>query len=143
MGLGTEVVQDISMLAHWVEIFAMSGQCLLRVITILYNKAHFVKGVKISQYKHHYNSVMEAPISGSFAMKTYLYINDKCICNYQVYYSSVEMNGLVTFSASFLYKLKFGDRLTIRTILRKYVVDFQNLLRSTPFMGFLITETDE
>ena len=34
MGLGTEVVQYISMLAHWVEIFAMSGQCLSRVITI-------------------------------------------------------------------------------------------------------------
>ena len=28
MGLGTEVVQDICMLAHWVEIFAMSGKCL-------------------------------------------------------------------------------------------------------------------
>ena len=28
MGLGTEVVQDISMLAHCVEIFVMSGQCL-------------------------------------------------------------------------------------------------------------------
>ena len=36
MGLGTEVVQDISMLAHWVEIFVMSGQCLSRVITIVF-----------------------------------------------------------------------------------------------------------
>ena len=35
MGLGTEVVQDISMLAHWVEIFAMSRQCLSQVITIV------------------------------------------------------------------------------------------------------------
>ena len=26
---------DISMLAHWVEIFAMSGQCLLQVITVV------------------------------------------------------------------------------------------------------------
>ena len=35
MGLGTEVVQDISMLAHCVEIFVMSGQCLSRVITVV------------------------------------------------------------------------------------------------------------
>ena len=32
MGLGPEVVQDISILAHWVEIFVMSWQCLSRVI---------------------------------------------------------------------------------------------------------------
>ena len=35
MGLGTVVVQDISVLAHWVEIFATSGQCLSRVITVV------------------------------------------------------------------------------------------------------------
>ena len=35
MGLGPEVVQDISMLAHWVEIFAMSGQCLSREVTVV------------------------------------------------------------------------------------------------------------
>ena len=39
MGLGTEVVQDISMLAHWVEIFAMSRQCLSRVVTVVIAEA--------------------------------------------------------------------------------------------------------
>ena len=82
---------------------------------IRYNNVHFVKGVQyhntntiiasVTGIYYIYNSVMVAPISGSFAVKTYLYINDKCICNYQVYYSSVEMNGLVTFSASFSINL--------------------------------------
>ena len=120
---------------------------------ISYNKVHFVKGVQyhitntiiasVSGIYYIYNSVMVAPISGSVAMKTYLYINYKCICNYQVYYSSVEMNGLVTFSASFLYKLNAGDKLTIGTNTKKYIMKFNDQLRSTSFMGFLITETDE
>ena len=42
MGLGTYLVQDISILAHLVEIFVMYGQCLSRVITVVIaeGKAH-------------------------------------------------------------------------------------------------------
>ena len=119
---------------------------------VMYDQVHIERGV---QY-HSFNRI-NVLVSGIYyiyysfivpteARRHYMQANVKIagtnVDNYMIYNSPIDTNDLVTVSGSFIYKLIANQSITIQINLRQ-TKETNDLFRSTSFMGFIITETND